>query len=413
MLEHKILTIDLGTSAIRVALSVVHPGNKRTMTVTTAPSRGIRGGNIINFQSARDSLNSALNKLKVESSVTVPPEAYVLITGAHTISYAVESKITFAGIQTISYSDVNEVKNKAKRELLKKLRQAASHFEIIHIIPQEFIIENLTGIQNPIGHNGRELTMRAFVILASKSSIKTIECLLKEVGLRLKGVILQSFAASHGIRDDKTYLNNNLLIYMGAGNTEYFYFREDKPVFLRHVPFGSEDIIENLVHQLKVSRKEAEKLFLKHGSAYAFRVNKEEIVDVNYGMYTRKVPKILISALIHAQLKKLFKDIRDDLKNEDPTFISNLNAVYLTGGLAKLKDIDFLASKVLKAPAIVAGAQDDVMKDTVYSPLVGTTNFVMSLRNRKRIVDIKEDLTKDYSERGIFAGIWRFILDLI
>jgi len=413
MLEQKILTIDLGTSAVRVALSVVHSGNKRTITIATAPSRGIRGGNIINFQSAKDSLNSALNKLKVESSVTVPPEAYVLITGAHTISYAVESKITFAGIQTISYSDVNEVKNKAKKELLKKLRQAASHFEIIHIIPQEFIVENLTGIQNPIGHNGRELTMRAFVILASRSAMKTIESRLKEVGLKLKGIVLQSFAASHGIRDEKTYLNNNLLIYMGAGNTEYLYFREDKPVLLRHVPFGSEDIIENLVHQLKVTRKEAEKLFLEYGSAYAFKVNKEEIIDVNYGMYTRKVPKILISALIHAQLKRLFKDIKDDLKKENPTFVSNLNAVYLTGGLAKLKDIDFLAGKILKAPAIVAQTQDEVMKDTLYSPLVGTTNFVISLKSRKRIVDIKEDLTKEYSKRGLFSGIWRFITDLI
>jgi cell division protein FtsA len=413
MLEQKILTIDLGTSAIRVALSVIHSGNRKTITMTSAPSRGIRGGNIINFQSAKDSLNSALNKLKVESSVTIPPEAYVLITGAYTISYAVEAKITFAGIKTISYSDVNEVKDKAKRELFKKHRQAANHFEIIHIIPQEFIIENLTGIQNPIGHNGRELTMKAFVILASKSSIKTIESLLKEVGLKLKGVVLQSFAATHGIRDEKVYLNNNLVIYMGAGNTEYFYFREDKPVLLKHLPFGSEDIIDNLVHQLKVSRKEAKRLFLEHGSAYAFRVNKEEIIDISYGMRTKKVPKILIAALIHAQLKKLFKDIKEDLNSSDPTFVSNLNGVYLTGGLAKLKDIDFLASKILKAPVIVADTQDEVMKDTVLSPIVGTTNFVMSLKNNKRIVDIKEDLTKDYSKGSIFSGIWRFITDLI
>jgi cell division protein FtsA len=59
----------------------------------------------------------------VESSVTIPPEAYVLITGAYTISYAVEAKITFAGIKTISYSDVNEVKDKAKRELFKKFKR--------------------------------------------------------------------------------------------------------------------------------------------------------------------------------------------------------------------------------------------------------------------------------------------------
>jgi cell division protein FtsA len=140
---------------------------------------------------------------------------------------------------------------------------------------------------------------------------------------------------------------------MGAGNTEYFYFREDKPVLSKHLPFGSEDVIDNLVLQLKVSRKEAERLFREYGSAYAFRVNREEVVDISYGMLHRKAPRILIAALIHAQLRKLFSDIKDDLKSKDPAFISNLNRVYLTGGLAKLKDIDFLASRILKAPVMV------------------------------------------------------------
>jgi cell division protein FtsA len=240
-----------------------------------------------------------------------------------------------------------------------------------------------------------------------------MESLLREVGLKLKGVVLQSLAAFHGIRDEKTYFNNNLVIYMGAGNTEYFYFREDKPVLSKHLPFGSEDVIDNLVLQLKVSRKEAERLFREYGSAYAFRVNREEVVDISYGMLHRKAPRILIAALIHAQLRKLFSDIKDDLKSKDPAFISNLNRVYLTGGLAKLKDIDFLASRILKAPVMVVETQDEVIKDTALSPIVGVTNFVLSLRNRKRLMDIKEDLTKDYSKGGFLSGILRFITDLI
>ena len=414
MLTQKILTIDLGTLSIRTALSVVNSDGKRNITITTAPSRGIKSGNIVNFQSARDSLKSALNKLKMETSTTIPSEAYVLITGAHTLSYVVESKITFPGIQTISYSDVNEVKNKAQKELMKKLGQTVkNHYEVIHIIPQEFIIENLTGIQNPIGHNGRELTMKAFVVLATKSSMKTIESLLREVNLRLKGLVLQSLAAFHGIKDEKTYFNNNLMIYMGAGNTEYFYFREDKPVLSKHIPFGGEDIIDFIVQQLKVSRKEAERLFKEHGSAYAFNVNPEEVITINYGVNHKRVPKVLIPIFIHMQLKKLFKDIKEELHSRDPSFVSELNRVYLTGGLSKLPDVDLLTSKILKAPAVVMNSKDEKLKAPSFAPIVGVTNYVLSLKNKKRLSDIKEDLTKDYSKGGLFSGIWRFITDLI
>ncbi len=414
MLDQKVLTIDLGTSVIRTALSVVHSEEKRAFIMKTAPSRGIKSGNIVNFQSAKDSLNSALNKLKVEASTTLPNEAYVLITGAHILSYIVESKISFAGIQTISYSDVNEVKNKAKKELMKKLGQTVkNHYEVIHIIPQEFTIENISGIQNPIGHNGRELSMKAFVILATKSSIKTIESLLKEVGLRLKGVILQSLAAYHGIRDDKTYFNNNLVIYMGAGNTEYFYFKEDKPLFAKHLPFGSEDIIEFLIQQLKVSRKEAERLLIEHGSAFAFNINKEELVDINYGSSFKKIPKIYISILIHYQLKKLFSDIKNEISQKDPSLLSNLNRVYLTGGLSKLKDIETTVGKILKAPAVIANPTKTDFKDPALSPIIGVTDYVLSLKNRKRLSDIREDLTRDYERAGFFASLRRFITDLI
>jgi len=359
-------------------------------------------------------LKSCLNKLKLESSETLPPEAYVLITGAHTLSFSVEATITFPGIQTISYSDVNEVKNKAKRELLRQFGHTVrSHYEVIHIIPQEFRIENLSGIQNPIGHNGRELTMKAFIVLATKSSIRTIETLLREVNLRLKGVILQSLAASYGIRDKRSYFNNNLVLYMGAGNVEYLYFREDKPVLSKHIPFGTEDIVDFLIRKLKVSRKEAERLFKEHGTAYALNVNPEEVITINYGTVQKNIPKIIIPIFIHMQLKKLFKDIKKELNQKDPLFISELNRIYLCGGLSKLKDLDLLASKILKAPAILTETQDENLKDPELSPVVGVTNYVLSLKNREKLSDIKEDLTKEYPKKNFFAQIWRFITDLI
>lgn len=414
MLGQKILTVDLGTSSIRASLSVQR-GDGYQFIIKSAPSRGIKNGNIVNLASAKESLNSALNSLKIESPVTLPNEAYVIVPGGCTLGYQVEASIEFPGIKTISHNDVNVVKNKAKDELLRiKGPTVKSYYEVIHVVPQEFIVDSVDGIQNPIGRSGRKLTMKAFIVLASRSHVKTLADLLKELNLKLKGVVLQSFASSFGIRQPNSYFNNNLLLYMGAGNTEVIYFREDKPVLLRHLPFGSEDILEFIIKKLKVSRTEAERLYNEHGSAYAFNVNKEEIVHINYGSRTVKVPKILIAALIHLKLKEVFKDIKAILSEENRDFLENLSGVYLTGGLSKLKDINVLTEKIFKAPVTIPPLSHPEVKDVALSPIVGVTDYIVSLEDRERLSDIKEDLTKSYEKTGgFFAALWRFITDII
>jgi|GEM_PF-871993 len=416
MVEEKILAIDPGSSRIRFSLiKIDRKGETKVISVAEAPARGIKNGNIVNFPSARDSFKSTLNKLKLEAPTPVPAEAYVLLSGAHTLSYTVESKISFPGIQTISYSEINDVKKKAKKELLNKLGQAVKqHYEVIHIIPQEFMIENLTGIQNPAGHSGRELSMKAFVVLASKSAIKTIEALLKELNLKLKGILLQSLASIYGFKDEKNhYLNNNLIIYLGAGNTEYFYFREDRPILNKHIPFGGEDIINFIISRLKVSRKEAERLFFEHGSTYAFNVDKEETISINYGTIVKKVPKILIPILIQMQLQKIFKDIRNNLNSRDTSIVTNLNKIYFTGGLSKIRDIDLLASKVFKTPAQVCTTMDKEFRDPSYSPLMGVAKYVSSLRSSGKLLDINEDIVRERERRGVINSLLRFITDFV
>ena len=414
MLGQKILTLDLGTSAVRVSLSF-QKGDDFQFYIKTAPSRGIKNGNITNLASARESLNSALNALKLDAPTALPNEAYVLVPGGCTLGYQVEASIEFPGIKTISHNDVNVVKNKAKDELLRKKGQTVkSYYEVIHVVPQEFIVDNVDGIQNPIGRSGRRLTIKAFIVLASRSHVKTLEELLKGLNLKLKGVVLQSFAASFGIRKDTSYFNNNLVIYLGAGNTEFLYFREDKPVLSRHLPFGSEDILEFLIKKLKISRSEAERLYNEYGSAYAFNISKEEVIHINYGSRSIKVPKILIAALIQLKLKEVFKDIKAILEEEDPSFLENLSGVFLTGGLSKLKDINILAEKIFKAPATIPSLSHSEVSDVALSPIVGVTDYILSLTDREKLSDIKEDLTRYYEKKGsFFASVWRFITDII
>ncbi len=413
MFRESYLGIDFGTSTIRIALV----NNRSVVGIATGEPRGIKGGNIVNYQSAKDSFLTTLNRLRLEVSSSLPKQAYVVVPGNRVVTSVVETKISFPGIQTITYNDVNELKNKVKKSALKKLGyHVKNHYEVIHIIPQEFAIENLTGIQNPIGSHGKELSMRAFVVFAPKSTIQTYRSILKEAGIELKGVVLQSISAFYGIRDERTYFNNILIICLGAGNTEYLFMKDDYPVIADNIPFGGEDILETIVNMLKVSRKEAERLVYQHGSADVFRENKEDVIDINLGLESRKVPKYYISAIIHKKLKEKFKQIKEKLLNYDENALSNLSKVILVGGLSKLKNIELLTEREFKAPAVVPSTTESAYADPSYAVVVGIRNYLVSVNDRKRLVDVKEDLTKSYSfgwGMGLWKGFLRFIMDII
>jgi len=223
MLPKKSLIIDFGTEAIKAAL-LIEKGEEKKILLETAPPKGIKKGNISNPTSAKESLQIAVNRLKIHYSL--PQKAWVIVPGSFIVSYQVESKIEFPGITTISHNDVNEVKNKAKKELLRGHLHLKNYYEIIHVIPQEFIVDGIDGIQNPIGRSGQKLTMNALIILAAKSHLSTVKEILNSLGLSVDRYVAQSIAAFYGIKDENTYYNNNVVVYLGAGNTEYIYLKD-------------------------------------------------------------------------------------------------------------------------------------------------------------------------------------------
>lgn len=410
MLPKKVLTIDFGTETIKTAL-LVEKGEDKKFLLETVPSRGIKRGNISNPTSVKESLQLAINRLKIHYSL--PQKAWVIVPGSFIVSYQVESKIEFPGITTISHNDVNEVKNKAKKELLRGNLHLKNYYEIIHVIPQEFIVDGIDGIQNPIGRSGQKLIMKSLIILAAKSHLSTVKKIINSLGLSVEKYIAQSIAAFYGIKDENTYYNNNIVIYLGAGNTEYLYLKDDKPIFVKHIPKGGQDIIDLFIKKLKVSRKEAERLFKTYGSAYALKFSKEEVIEINYANRTAKIPKIIIPGFIHLKLKEILKEIRKEIELRNPEYLKNLNRVFITGGLSKLRDINILAEKIFKAPSVLVQPSTDTVNDPSLCPIVGVNNYANSLNISKKLTDINDDITEGCAKRNWLSVFLKFLLDII
>ena len=113
------------------------------------------------------------------------------------------------------------------------------------------------------------------------------------------------------------------------------------------------------------------------------------------------------------QLQKVFKDIVNNLNSRDASIVANLNKIYFTGGLSKIRDIDLLASKVFKTPAQVCTTMDKEFRDPSYSPLMGVAKYVSSLKSSGKLLDINEDIVKERERGGVINSLLRFITDFV
>ncbi len=415
MIAEKVLSIDLGSSKMRAVLAnITRKGEKRVLAAVSVESQGIKG-DIKNPQAVSERLRELLSKLRSEAG-TLPKEAYVSVAGINTLFFRTSAKMEFPGMQKITNKEINNLKKKAIRELFRQKGYYLNKFEVIHIIPYAFHVDNHSNIQDPRGFTGTNMALEALVILASKNILKTLRGIFWSAGeIKLKQGILQNLGALYGTRTPDSYYDKALFIYMGACSTEAFVMMDNKPILHRHVAAGGDDIIDDIQRYLKVNRSEAERLYYTYARGYVNKKNAdlEKTIRVNYGTREANISEIVISILAHLRLKKIFQElvagINSDL--EDAKFWDMLNKVYITGGVANLKGVETLAEKIFKTPAMsIKQTNVKEIPDVTFSTALGIVDYVATLKNReKKITDLKEDIVNSY-ESFFFLDLFKKLL---
>ncbi len=348
MKERFITGLDIGTSYVRVVTGQFNPQDDNFYIIGCgeAPSSGISKGMIVSIEDAVSAITNCLEQS--ERMIGSPIErVFVGISGAQIITQ--ESK----GVVTVSRAN-GEIREDDVERALQAAQAVATppNYEILHVIPKSFTIDNQAGIKDPLGMTGIRLEVSTQIILGLSSQIKNLTKAVYRTGVEIDDLVLSVLANAEGVLTKRQKELGVALINIGEASTSVAVFEEGDLLNTFVVPLGSNHLTADIAIGLRTSLDVAESIKLEYGQAVSDSVNKKD--EINLGDFSdsesESVSLKYISEIIEARVEEIFDMVDKELVKLDRSGLLPAGVI-LTGGGAQLPGIIEVAKKRFRLPA--------------------------------------------------------------
>lgn len=388
--EEIICGLDIGSTNIRVVAGQKNEddGKLHILGVAEQPAEGISKGTINSIEDAVSSISICLEK--AERMIGSPIEhAFVGIGGTHITSQDSH------GVVAISKAD-GEITEDDIERVIEAAQTVATppNYEILHVIPRSFIVDEQRGIKDPIGMSGIRLEVDAQIIQGLSSQIKNLTKCVYRTGVDINDLVLGILAASESVLTKKQKDLGVALVSLGGSTTSIMVFEEGDVLHTSVLPVGSGHITNDIAIGLRTSIDIAEKVKLEHGSCFPETINKREEVDLSEVDSSEEgvVSKKHIAEIIEARLEEIFKMVDKEFQKIDRSGLLP-GGVVLTGGGAKLPDVVEIAKKSFKLPSSLGYPLNlmsaiDKVNDPAFSTAVGLVFWGSQLKPGHRRIGL-------------------------
>ena len=407
--EKGILVVDVGTTKICALIGEEKEEKLWVTGMGLAPSKGLKKGAIINIDEATQSIKNAIEKAQTQAKVPIE-NIYVSIAGSH-IKTIFSSGVVALKEKIVTPSEVEEVLYSAQTIELPQDRV------ILHVIPQEFIVDQTRGILQPIGMSGVRLEAHVQLITCNRSNLQNLLRCFENLNLEVDGVIFQGLASGEGVLTPEEKELGVILIDFGGGTTDVVIYWDNVLRFVFSLPVGGELLTNDLAVGLRTSRKEAEKIKIEHGVCVKELVDEEEFIEVlGIGNRpSRKISKKILAEILELRIKELFELIEKELRekvfaSEEALDIKSKlgSGVVITGGSALLPGMIYLTEQLLDLPARVGyPLQLPGLSEEIYHP-----QFATSVGMLWYVYNLKEKV-KEEKKEGIIEKIRKSLFKFI
>lgn len=375
MAKETIITgLDIGSTTIRIVVGQVNPHDKKIHILGAADdtAEGVSKGSITSIEDAVSSISGALEK--VERMTGIPVEhAYIGINGSHITSQDSH------GVIAVSKAD-GEIREEDVERVIEAAQAVATppNYEILHVIPRSFTVDNQKGIKDPIGMTGIRLEVDAQIVQGLSSQIKNLTKCIYRTGIDINDLVLGILASSEAVLTKKQKDLGVALLNIGGSTTSLLVFEEGDVLHTAILPVGSSHITNDIAIGLRTSIDLAEKIKLEYGSALPEEINKREEINLEEldsreeGMVSQKH----VAEIIEARSEEIFKMADKELQKIDRSGLLPAGVI-LTGGGAKLPGLVEVAKKEFKLPASLGYPLElgstavDKVNDLNYSTAIG------------------------------------------
>lgn len=400
-----IVGLDIGTTKVCAIVGELVDGSLEIVGVGIAPSKGIKKGVVINIEETVDSIKKAVHDAEVMAGIKIQ-NVFVGIAGGHIKSY------NSTGIIAIKNRTVTEADKRRVIDAAQALNIPLDR-EILHVLPQEYIVDSQDGIKEPLGMSGVRLEVKVHIVTAAISAVENVIKCCRMAGLLVKDIVLEQLAASEAVLTDDEKDLGVALVDLGGGTTDIAVFHNGSIKYTSVLAMGGNHITNDIAIGLRTATQEAEMLKIKFGSAMSSLVDKTEMVEVP-SVGTRKnkiIPRTTIADIIEPRMEEIFALVnREIMKSEASNFITS--GVVLTGGGALLNGALELGEQVFGMPVRVGVPKISGVVDLVSSPQlatgIGLVIYGSKYHYKKQRPNIKED---PWSPADIIKRLKKFLQD--
>lgn len=370
-----VVGLDIGTTKICCIVGEV-TGDSGTIDIIgigTAPSSGLRKGVVINIDSTVESITKAVEEAELMAGVEIST-VYAGIAGGHIKSFN-STGIVAVKDKEISENDVNRVIDAAKAVAIPLDR------EVIHIIPQEFMIDGQEGIRDPAGMSGVRLEAKVHIVTGAVSSAQNIIKCANKAGLNVAEICLEPIASAEAVLASDEKDLGVLLIDIGGGTSDIAIFKNGAIVHTGVLAIGGNHLTNDIAVGLRTPQNEAEKLKIRHGCAMSSLVKSDETIEVPGvgGRKSRIVSRQVLSQIIEPRVEEIFSLIqREVMKAGYHDMLSG--GIVITGGTTILEGMPELAEFIFEMPVkrglpMNIGGLRDVVNSPKYATGVGLIKY--------------------------------------
>lgn len=338
--------LDIGTTKISCIIADQNAaGEMRIVGIGNAPSEGLRRGVVVDLEKTVASISRSVEEAERMAGIEVKG-VWAGIAGDHIRSLNSRGVIAVARRDNeIAAADVDRVVEAAKAIAIPMDR------EIIHVIPQEFIVDDQEGIKDPVGMSGVRLEAEIHIITGAVTSAKNICRAIQRSGLKVYDLVLEPLASATAVLDQDERDLGVVLLDIGGGTTDVAVFHEGSIRHTAIIPFGGANVTSDIAIGLRTPMDKAEAIKIQHGSALASLVKSDEMLQVACvgGREDREISRTVLASMIEPRMEEIFmlanKEVR---KNHFAPLIGG--GVVLTGGTSLLPGIAELAEQVFEMP---------------------------------------------------------------
>jgi cell division protein FtsA len=369
-----IVGLDIGTTKICAVVGELSPsGTVDVLGIGTSPSTGLRQGVVVNIDQTVQSIKKALEAAESMAGCRIHT-VYVGIAGSHIKGFNSHGVIAVKGGEVVQ-RDVDRVLDAARAVAIPGDR------EVIHILPQEYIVNNQRGIVDPRGMSAVRLEVKVHIVTGAVSSAQNIVRSCRRSGLEVDGIALESLASSKAVLTGEEREIGAALVDLGGGTTDIAIFVND---FIKHtgvVGLGGQNLTHDIAFGLRTATGSAEKIKRRHGCALADMVRSDESLEVTSvgGREPRLLSRRVLAEICEARMEEiLFLVDRELVQSNCKEKIGA--GVVLTGGAALVEGCRELAEQIFNLPTRIGypldtGGLKDVVNSPKYATAVGLLRY--------------------------------------